>query len=231
MAIASPIDEALEGWMRDGLRRIGEIAIIRDDTSGEFVLCHHRDRDRALLEPESLGNPMQPTHARDIGQIDEHGRYRPLKTAPTLRRGWIMRLPDVRVLREALDFFYPAMIGTWFDYLRGRAVPTHLRETLERQTGMYRFARNLGDEDANATAARLCDSKSACLKKVLWKIDPRTPLSSLPASERDPRAAPWGLDDGCIPMPCLEACTLVVSAARVAVRDSAGARDRGEAPA
>ena len=46
-------------------------------------------------------------------------------------------------LKRALDYFYPGAIGTWLANQSGTAHPVCLRQTLNRQTGMYRVTRKL----------------------------------------------------------------------------------------
>src|SRR5437764_13434814 len=96
------IERALESWLGAGLNRMGELLI-----RGKFEVLHHADADRADLQ---LFNT--PQAAREIARFDEAGNFRPLKSAPNLRRGWRLALSSIAQLREALDFFYPAMPRT-----------------------------------------------------------------------------------------------------------------------
>ena len=124
------ITAALERWLAEGFNRIGEILIAKKN--GCFTLVHHADRDAAGLEVFT-----GPEDARGISQYDRAGEYRPLKTAPNLRRGWELRLSGIAELRAALDFFYPAMLGEYLAHGEGRLAPVHFRETAARQSGMY----------------------------------------------------------------------------------------------
>lgn len=214
MPLPETIEKALARWIDEGLTGMGEVAVTPAPAGTGYLLSHRDDVQQSLAAPEQFETFVRPEDARTIALWDTHGEYRPLKTAPTLRRGWLLRLPDAAALREALDYFYPAMAGTWLHVQRGDGVPVPLRETLERQTGMYRFARRITDDDACAIAARLCRSETGCLKKILWKISENADLAGLPAAKFDPGAAPDGLADGRIPMPCTEACTFIVSEAR-----------------
>jgi hypothetical protein len=183
----------LEDWVASGGGTIGEITV-----GPGYSLRHHLDPADAPLELHPL-----PSDARHIANLDAGGKFRPLKTAPTLRRGWMMRLRDAAELREALDHFYPAMLGLWLAARRGDLRPTHLRETLDRQTGMYAVTKQLTGDEARALVARTC---SGCLKQRLWEPDP----------DGMPDPAP-----GVVPLLCHEACNLLVAEARTVVKSRA----------
>src|SRR4051794_31145809 len=95
------------------VNRIGEILI-----RGEFELLHHSDAGRTDLEIF-----CKPEDALELAKFDDSGKFRPLKTAPNLRRGWMLKLRNVAELRNALDFFYPAMLGVLHAQNRGALVP------------------------------------------------------------------------------------------------------------
>src|SRR5207302_4567700 len=116
-----------------GVRQIGEIV-----NRGQFELMHYADAERADLQ---LFNNVND--AREIAKCDEAGNFRPLKTAPNLRRGWKLMLREVREVREALDFFYPAMLGVLHAHERRVLAPVDLRETLNRQSGMYAVTKKI----------------------------------------------------------------------------------------
>jgi sirohydrochlorin cobaltochelatase len=201
---------ALASWMAPGEARLGEVAI-RAEKSG-FVLCHLDDRGEPRLEVFH-----RPEDARHLALHDASGDYRPLKTAPTLRRGWELRLADLAALRRALDYFYPAMLGLLLDFREGTVAPVPLRATLGRQTGMYAVTRRLTDPQAQELIGGFCRTDGGCLKKILWPIEPGQPVDSLPAEKFDPaQVAP-----GEWPLLCHEACNLLVAKAREVVKASA----------
>ena len=110
-------------------------------------------------------------------------------------------MPDARSLRLALDLFYPARLGAWERFQRGALAVTSLRETLDRQTGMYRVAGKLTDEQADTLVGRFCRSDGGCLRTILWKRDASgAPASTLlPREKFDPAHDQGGgpLPDGC----------------------------------
>jgi sirohydrochlorin cobaltochelatase len=218
----------LAGWLDAGGREIGEIAIRCADAG--FELCHRDDASRADLTAFHGAEA-----ARGLATYDDAGNFRPLKTAPNLRRGWKLVLPDLAALRHALDYFYPAMLGVWCSHLRGELVPVPLRATFGRQSGMYRVTQKISDTQAQETIAGFCRSDGGCLKTILWDLEPGKPVTSLPPEKF---AVAGVIDPGCerasaagsrsvtpatatapaFPLLCHEACNLLVAKAREVVK-------------
>jgi sirohydrochlorin cobaltochelatase len=205
---------ALAKWVAAGLRRIGQISI-EAKKNGKFALTHRDDAGRNDLVVSS--------HAEDaieIARFDDGGKYRPLKTAPNLRHGWQLKVSDVSGLRLALDYFYPGRLTTFLAWESGALETTPLRETLERQTGMYRAAAQISDEEADALVGNFCRSDSGCLRTILWKRDANgtVPSTRLPSEKFDSLHDQTGLGETVIPLLCQEACNLLVAAARQKVK-------------
>ena len=104
--------------------------------------------------------------------------------------------------------------GLWRHWREGTLRPVNLRETLARQTGMYRFANTVSDEEAQRLVACECDARTKCLRRITWALDEAQPLDRIGPDKR-PHA---GFPGNEIPLLCVEACTLLVSAAREAAR-------------
>ena len=189
------VEKALADWLARGGERIGQIALARVPEGWE--LRHAEDAGRTDLTPHA-----QPEVARHLANLDAAGNFRPLKTAPTLVRGWRLVLADVAAVRRALDYFYPAMTGVWLSHTRGELVPVVLRATLGRQTGMYRVTQKLTDVQARALIDSFC---AGCLKHRLWEI-------------AAPNPAPPAFPAHSLPLLCHEACNLLVAQAREAVK-------------
>ena len=168
---------------------------IGDGGERRYELRHVNDEaaDSAALEDHD-----DPLAARDIAKHDDDGRYRPLKTAPSLRTGWRFTDLDGASLVETVDFFYPATIANWHREREGDLDVTHWRETAERQTGIYEMVEGLDDQGV-AWMAEACCVDSQCLKRREWDVDEDTPID-----------VPRG--DG--EFPCREPCSLVIAAAR-----------------
>jgi len=202
----SHLSQAFAEWMAGGGREIGEIHI--EPVEGGFVLSHRDDVSRTDVMAFSGAEA-----ARDLAHFDEQGKFRPLKTAPNLRRGWKLHLADPGELRRALDYFYPAMLGVWLSQQRGRLVTVSLRDTLARQTGMYAVTKKITDAQAQTMIGSFCRTDGGCLKRILWPIAPGEPVTSLPA-EKFQTEAPADT----LPLLCHEACNLLVARARQVVK-------------
>lgn len=201
---------AVDAWLQTIPCRIGEVLIARRSAGG-FGLCHRDDAERADLRTYDGVDA-----AIEIARYDDAGVYRPLKTAPNLRHGWILLLGSFLEVRRALDHFYPARAAAYTAWHEGRLIATTLRETLNRQTGMYRVAAKIGDEQANSLVAGFCRSEGGCLRTILWKRDASSAPAStlLPAEKFDPAFDQTGRGESTLPLICQEACNLLVAEAR-----------------
>jgi hypothetical protein len=205
------IIEALRQWLASGGERMGELFIFHRGDS--FEVCHYRDSGAGRLTIY-----QQPEDARAIARYDALGKYRPLKSAPNLRPGWLLRVTGISDLRLALDFFYPAMPGSWAD---GAPRPVEFRETANRQSGMYAVVKKITNAEANSLIGGFCRSDGKCLKTILWRIDADSPIQSLPDSKFDLSIDQLtGAASNVIPLPCAEACHLLVAAAREVVKSA-----------
>jgi sirohydrochlorin cobaltochelatase len=201
-------------------------------TGEDFVLCHRDDEARDDLEMFQSAED-----AIEIATYDDAGNYRALKTAPNLRHGWRMELPTSDELRRALDHFYPGRLAVLIAWQRGQLRTTPLRETLDRQSGMYRIAAKISDTQIDDVVADFCRSNGGCLRTILWKRDRHGAIASakLPKEKFDPAwdqvQALGGLKSpafaetttdrparSAVPLLCQEACNLLVAACRKVVR-------------
>ena len=212
--VAAPIK-----WTAAKLRSIGQISIeTRED--GSFALTHREDAARDDLT--AYENAEEADH---IARFDDGGNYRPLRTAPNLRHGWRLMLPDQRDVDLALNLFYPGRLAAFIAWDNGRLVTTPLRETLQRQTGMYRPAAKISDQEADQLVGNFCRSDGGCLRTIMWKRDRQgtSPSSLLPPEKFDPAHDQTGLGRPAIPLLCQEACNLLVAEARTIVKCRASA--------
>lgn len=196
------VPERYDG-LREGLHtewgQLRITATLGDDGRRQYELRHEADEgtDRSELDEHT-----DPLDARELATYDEKGRYRPLKTAPTLADGWVFPGLDGRDLAEAVDTFYPATIANWHLEREGELDVSHWEETMGRQTGIYSvidtWNRGEGHEHVNWVAETCCDD-SQCLKRREWQYDEETELD---------------VDGGDGAFPCREPCSLVVAASR-----------------
>ncbi|SEQ46651.1 DR2241 family protein [Natrinema salaciae] len=189
--------------LRDGIdREWGQLAITArfvdvDDPDGERVydLWHVDDADSDIADLEVYDDPRD---ARELATEDEDGRYRPLKTAPTLSAGWAFTGLSGDDLVETVEFFYPATVANWHRELRGTLDVDHWLETAERQTGIYDVVDELPRE-AVEWLTEACCVDSQCLRRREWQYEAGDDLDG---------------DGGDGPFPCREPCSLVIAAAR-----------------
>jgi sirohydrochlorin cobaltochelatase len=210
------IEQVLQERLRAGAIRLGEL-IVRQAETASYVIRHWQDD-----QPEQkLTVKTGSTSALEIVRYDAERNYRPLKGAPNLRTGWELRLDSVAEVRQTIDYFYPGAFATWLAYNRGEVTPVDLRQTLARQTGMYRVTQKLTDPQAEELAGRFCQSRSGCLRTILWTVDGKAPNRYLPGSKFDPQAdqlAEQREANVWIPFLCVEACNLFVAEARKIVK-------------
>jgi sirohydrochlorin cobaltochelatase len=208
----SVIERALQAALTDRFH-FGQIVIQK--TNGGFVLSHRDDEVRTDLQ--TFRNAEE---AIEITKYDDAGNYRPLKTAPNLRHGWQLELSTLDELRRALDYFYPGRLAVFAAWKNGRLSATPLRETLDRQSGMYRVAAKISDEQIDNVVGNFCRSDSGCLRTILWKRDQRGMVAStkLPPAKFDPLHDQIGHGERCIPLLCQEPCNLLVAECRKVVK-------------
>lgn len=210
----APRKQATGEWLADLPCRIGQILVDRT-ADGAFALCHRDDAERRDLAIYQDGEA-----AVAIAQYDDAGAYRPLKTAPNLRHGWALILSDATAVRVALDLFYPGRVPAYVAWRRGALKTTALRETLGRQTGMYRVAAKITDQQANDLVRNVCRSDTGCLRTIRWERDAAgsTPSTLLALEKFDPAHDQTGRGERTIPLLCQEPCNLLVAEARKVVK-------------
>jgi hypothetical protein len=187
--------EALAGGVSRAWGEVHVTASLAADGGRRYALRHVDDAsaDRADLVPLDGRADL-----RDLVTEDRWGRYRPLKTAPSLQTGWRVDDVDPDALLEAVDVIYPATVANWHREREGELDVTHWRECADRQTGIYDVVDEL-DRQAVEWVAQACCVDSQCLKRREWEYDDETPV---------------GVDGGDGEFPCREPCSLVVAAAR-----------------
>ena len=196
------IHDFLGGFLSNGPCLIGQIRVTPDCS-----MSHREDAGQTGLEIFS-----DPHDAIEIARYDDAEKYRPLKTAPNLRHGWRLDLKGLREAALALDFLYPAALGTALAYARGDLQPVDLRVTLARQTGIYAVVKKITDEQAESAIEVTCNHKEGCLRHILWSISPGRPSSLSRTGAQVESSANE------IPLFCAEACNLLVAAGRKIVK-------------
>ena len=200
-AASSTLRGLLAAAVAEEYHKIGQ-AVFKPDAEG-FFLCHAEDVGREDLE--IFHNPHDATA---LAINDDAGNYRPLKTAPNLKHGWLLRVASLADLHLALDLLYPAAFANWRSFLRNEKIASPLRDTVNRQTGMYRVTGLITDEEAQGIVDSLCSP--GCLRRIQWPIpsDAEPPL--IPTKEKE------------IPLLCVDACSLLIAEARRVVKARLG---------
>jgi len=214
----------LQALVAENVSRIGQLEIV--PSNGGFVLCHRDDVGRNDLRNGEIDD------AFEIAKFDEAGNYRPLKTAPNLRRGWKIFARDLLQVEQVIDAIYPGRLAILHAFKSGQLTSTSLRETLNRQSGMYRIAAKISDEQIDGLVGNFCRSNGGCLRTILWKRDAsgKTASSKLPPEKFDSAvnqyfstAMPATAATESLPLLCQEACNLLVAACRDAVKGESAA--------
>ncbi len=178
---------------------LGEVLILRRGDG--FELRHVADRatDGAGLREVAW------SELRELARFSASGAFRPLKSSPNLRSGWICGVAETGELAAALNELYPGALADWQAVRSGTAGATSYREFTGRQTGMYRLTQKLDDDLVRAVTKVVC-ARENCLKRRLWEA---------PGLAEDAEDA-----KSCIP--CLEPCAPLLEFARTAMRGEQG---------
>ena len=212
----------LQALVAENVSRIGQLEIVSCD--GGFTLCHRDDVGRNDLRNGEIDD------AFEIAKFDEAENYRPLKTAPNLRRGWKIFARDLLQVEQVIDAIYPGRLAVLHAFKAGHLATTSLRETLNRQSGMYRVAAKISDKQIDELIGNFCRSDGGCLRTILWKRDAsdKSASSKLPPEKFDPtvdqylspkKPRPATAVTGSVPLLCQEACNLLIAEARKVVKN------------
>lgn len=182
--------EAFRSFVGSG-RTFCEVRI--EPQAGGYELRHAADF------PAESGTyvALEVSELREWALADAAGAFRPLKSAPTLRKGWICRADSLEQLWEALEGLYPGAIGDWYAVEKLGERGQGLRPYLERQTGIYRTAKLLDETTLGELVHSCCDAR-VCLKRRVWEAG--TLGEDAPAAKSD--------------IPCVEPCAVLLEGAR-----------------
>lgn len=168
---------------------------VEEDGGRQYEIRHIDDSN---TESSALTTHTDPLDAREIGTLDGNDRYRPLRTAPSLKTGWIFPERSANEVYEAIEAFYPATVVNWHREQQGELDIDHWRDEQDRQSGIYNLITVLPDEAVEWATAACCDD-SQCLKRREWELSEDEPLDS---------------DGGDGVFPCRAPCSVVVAAGR-----------------
>jgi sirohydrochlorin cobaltochelatase len=205
-------ERLFEALRTEKASRIGQLEISAWDDG--FVVHHRDDAERNNLTDHASDD------AFEIAKFDDAGNYRALKTAPNLRHDWKIFVNNAAELEQTIDAIYPGRLAVLRALESGELVTTSLRETLNRQSGMYRVAAKISDQPIDDLVGDFCRSDGGCLRTILWKRDDKgtVPSTKLPPEKFNPAHDQMGRGEKCIPLLCQEACNLLVAACREKVK-------------
>ncbi|MFB6117616.1 DR2241 family protein [Halosegnis sp.] len=197
LAVPERYDRLADGMRREWGQLSVQVELVDCERRYEIRHVEETDQDR-----ETLAVHDEPLEARSLVKTDDDGRYRPLKTAPSLPHGWVFVDLTGRECAETVEYVYPATIANWYLERQGELDIDHWRDAVSRQSGIYgvvkTWDRGEGYEHVNWVAEACCDD-SQCLKRREWQYDDETALD---------------VDGGDGVFPCREPCSLVIAAAR-----------------
>ena len=210
--------QTLHQLVQSGVHQIGELLIQTNAYNSRYTISHTADVERTREAGfGGLGVYEGPAAARDLSTYAADGTYRFTKGQVNLKGGWVMLLQTDEELRLALDQFYPACVGLFLAHRDGTLEVESLRDKLDRQTGMYKFARSISDAGAQQLVQKVCGPAHQCAKRILWQIDPQTPLDDSEAS-RFRGIIGEVPESAAIPLLCREACNHFVAECRQAAK-------------
>lgn len=180
---------------------IGQVKVNHGEGNG-FVLHHVEDSSEGGTE-NSL-EEMTLDGLESLVSTAASGHFRPLKSAPNLKGGWIFRAGDSDQLFLALDVIYPGFVADYYFVSReGEKIAPDYFEFSGRQTGMYRLTGKISPKDLGYVVNGCCD-RQFCLKSRRWTFDGDTP-----DGDGDPSI-----------IPCLEPCAPLLELARIQAKAS-----------
>ncbi len=138
---------------------------------------------------------------------DDGGRYRPLSGAPSLPGGLQFTAADAVELRAAIEVIYPLATHHIAAESEGQLRMTTLDNVLERQSGRYAKAAKLSDRGRAIATEVVCGQ---CVRTPIW-VDFDASIGRVRNDEAT-GSSPGG------PIPCPEACSIMVSFCREAAQ-------------
>ncbi|MEO0417023.1 MAG: DR2241 family protein, partial [Verrucomicrobiota bacterium] len=91
--------------------KFGQITLRRID--GSFTATHRMDLESCPTELKQLETAEA---VRDMVRFDSSGEYRPLKSAPNLKCGWIIQSECAETFLQLIDAIYPSCFAAAIHY-------------------------------------------------------------------------------------------------------------------
>lgn len=193
--VSPPLAHFLAGL---GTERVwGQVWIRRLDGGAGFELRQADDRAADAAGLRSVAG----TELRTLAEITVGGRFRPLKSAPTLVRGWRCAVESEAGLAAALQALQPGALADAWAWETGIAPADRWEDVVGRQAGRGRELASLSGEALAAVVVAGCHP-AACLDRRCWTAP----------------GVPAGPTDGKGAIPCLEPCGAFLAFAQACAR-------------
>lgn len=103
-----------------------------------------------------------------LARTNDAGKYRPLRSAPDLVRGWMISNISEDQLWIALEILQPGAIEQHFLALDEKLETCHFIELASRQSGIYKKIENLTEEQVKSLSQKICGM--GCVQNPVWKF-------------------------------------------------------------
>lgn len=151
-----------------GEMEFGELLILPNKNL--FSVRHRVDRGVPATKLEKLASPES---GEALSRYTEEDVYRPLRSAPNLRKGWILENLSYADLALFLNLVLPGARAYWTLEQLGRLRLTTFSETAARQTGIYSSVQQLPAEAVQAITERVCGK--GCVRHPRWGLRDSNP--------------------------------------------------------
>ncbi len=182
-------------------RNWGELTIktkLKNNGERNYLVLHQENRDDSISELTQYTDPLD---SRYIAKFDENNKYRPLKTAKSLKTGWVFTELKSDQLLKVIDFIYPSSIENWSLQCKGELDITNFTETVERQTGLYSKLDQINSNTLNHLTDELCSKR--CIKEKKWDV-----INNKKQGSKDNNK-----------IPCREPCSVFLEEARKQIKN------------
>lgn len=173
----------------------GEVRVLR--LPNGFELRHRAD----LTAEVGALRAVRVEDLRRLADTTADGCFRPLKSAPTLVRGWVCRAAGPAELGEALQALYPGSLADAWAWETGQARGADFAEVAARQPGRGGALRGLTGAALAAVVEAGC-AAAVCLDRRCWSAAGVAPDSGEGKGE----------------VPCLEPCAVFLAFAQACAR-------------
>jgi len=146
-----------------GSIELGEL-LVRSE-GAVFSVCHRADQDMPHAQLMELQSPEE---AHELARTTSDGKYRPLNSAPTLRRGWIIRNLNAQGLGLFVNLMLPGVISRHAAFKKGALRIRSFQQVAARQSGLYSDICRMSDDQVRSLARECCGQ--GCVQTPMWPI-------------------------------------------------------------